>query len=303
MSMSPEDDLLSTVLSAYQLRAGVYGSPKFCGVWQHGTSGMRRGAFHLIGSGGAWLHTQAQASPTRMETGDLVVLPHDGWHLLSAEPTLQGLESNPNQIGDGPFTTVVCGYFEFERGDKNPVLDALPEVLVITRKEGGRALEGLCELMLSEATGDAVGTRTVLDKLADTLFVMVVRFYINGLAEQRGVLAALADSRLRLALAAIHRKPGAAWTLELLAHEAGMSRSNFSQHFAAVVGVTPIDYLTRWRMTQAELVLRNPRMTVSGVAEQMGYETEAAFRKAFKRVHGVGPGSIRRWVRDKISGM
>ncbi len=303
MSMSPEDDLLSTVLSAYQLRAGVYGSPQFCGVWQHGTSGMRRGAFHLIGRGGAWLHTQAQAEPIRMEAGDLVVLPHDAWHLLSAEPTLRGLESIPNQIGDGPFTTIVCGYFEFERGDKNPVLDALPEVLVISRQEGGGALAGLCALMLSEATGDAVGTRTVLDKLADTLFVMVVRFYINGLAEQRGVLAALADSRLRLALAAIHRKPGAAWTLESLAQEAGMSRSNFSQHFAAVVGVTPIDYLTRWRMTQAELMLRNPRMTVSSTAEQMGYETEAAFRKAFKRVHGVGPGSIRRWVRDKISGI
>lgn len=301
MSMSPEDDLLSSVLSAYQLRAGVYGSPRFCGIWQHSTAGMHRGAFHLIGSGSGWLHTHQQKEPLRLEAGDLVVLPHDAWHMLSAEPKLQGLEPIPLQDGDGPFTTMVCGFFEFQLGDKNPVLDALPEVLVIPRVEGGRVLESLGEMLLAEAEGSAVGTRTVLDKLADTLFVMVVRHYINGLAEQRGVLAALSDGRLRLALAAMHRKPGADWTLESLAHEAGMSRSNFSQHFAAVVGVTPIDYLTRWRMTQAELVLRNPRISVAAVAEQMGYETEAAFRRAFKRIHGVGPGVIRRWVREKIS--
>jgi len=85
-----------------------------------------------------------------------------------------------------------------------------------------------------------------------------------------------------------------------LAQEAGMSRSNFSQHFAAVVGATPIEYLTRWRMTQAELALRNPQVSVATVSEQMGYETEAAFRKAFKRIHGVGPGAIRRWLKGRM---
>ncbi len=300
MSMSPEDDLLSSVLSAYRLRAGVYGSPRFCGAWQHGTAGMHRGAFHLIGTGGAWLHTRQQAEPVRLEPGDLVVLPHDAWHMLSAGPVLQGEESIPIQEGEGPYTVVVCGFFEFELGDKNPILDALPEVLVITHREGGRALAALGELMMAEADGSSVGTRTVLDRLADTLFVMVVRFYVNGLSEQRGVLAALADERLRRALAAMHRKPGADWSLESLAQEAGMSRSNFSQHFAAVVGATPIEYLTRWRMTQAELALRNPRVSVATVSEQMGYETEAAFRKAFKRIHGVGPGAIRRWLKGRM---
>ena len=105
----------------------------------------------------------------------------------------------------------------------------------------------------------------------------------------------------RKALAVIHRETERAWTLESLAQIAGMSRASFAQRFSELVGTTPIEYLTRWRMTQAELLLRNPRVSVAIAAERVGYETEAAFRKAFKRVHGVGPGSIRRWFREKLS--
>lgn len=300
MSISPEDDLLSSVLSAYQLRAGVYGQPRLCGHWQHGTAGMHRGAFHLIGEGRCWLHLRQPSEPSPLEAGDLVVLPHDAWHLLSAEPTLAGTENITPPEQEGPYTTMVCGYFEFELGDKNPVLDALPQILLIRREDGGRPLAALGELMLAESDGSSVGTRTVLDKLADTLFVMVIRHHINSLDNRRGVLAALADPRLRKALSAIHRQPGADWTLDSLADVAGISRSGFARQFSTVVGVSPIDYLTRWRMTRAELALRNPQVSVATVAEQMGYETEAAFRKAFKRVHGVGPGAIRRWVREKL---
>lgn len=303
MSMSPEDDLLSSVLSAYQLRAGVYGHPRLCGAWQHSTAGMRRGAFHLIGEGQCWLHHRGGAEPVAMQAGDLVVLPHDDWHMLSAAPQLQGEEPLPGQGGQGPYTTMVCGYFQFELGEKNPVLEALPGLIHIRREDGGRPLAALAELMLAESGGEAIGTRTVLDKLADTLFVMVVRHHILRLANRRGVLAALADARLRPALGAMHREPGADWTLESLARLANMSRSAFATHFLAVVGATPIDYLTRWRMTQAELALRNPRMSVAAIAEQMGYDNEASFRKAFKRVHGVGPGAIRRWVREKFGGV
>jgi len=301
MTESLQEDLLSTVLSAYQLQAGIYDNPRFCGEWQHNTTGFRRAAFHLIDSGSCWLHTRDDAEPIQMDAGDLVVLPHDGWHMLSAAPTLDGEEVRRITDGDGPFTTMVCGYFDFRAGQRNPVLDALPEVIVIRRDEGGPAFSVLGQLLLSEASCDDVGTRTVLDKLADTLFVMVVRRYISQSGDQRGVLAGLADARLRRALTVMHREPGNSWTLEALATEAAMSRSAFAQLFAERVGLPPIDYLTRWRMTQAELLLRNPRVSVAQVAGQMGYETEAAFRKAFKRIHGVGPGSVRRWLREKLA--
>ncbi len=302
MSESPQDDLLSSILNAYQLRAGIYGHPQLCGIWQMGTSGHRRAAFHLIGAGRCWLHLRGGAAPEPLQGGDLVVLPHDVWHMLTGTPELHGEETLMPVATEGSFTTMVCGYFEFEAGDKNPILDALPEVILVRREDAGRHLELIGQLLLDEAQSNSIGTRTVLDKLADALFVMVVRQHISSMPDQRGLLAALADPRLRKALAGIHREPGAGWTLETLAQQAGMSRTSFTQRFAELVGSTPIEYLTRWRMTQAELLLRNPQTSVAAVAERVGYETEAAFRKAFKRVHGVGPGSIRRWFRARLGG-
>ncbi|MFZ5493514.1 MAG: AraC family transcriptional regulator [Pseudomonadota bacterium] len=301
MFESPEDDLLSSVLSAYQLRAGVYANPRLCGVWQMGTSGHRRAAFHVVGEGRCWLHLR-DAPSQALDGGDLVVFPHDAWHMLSGTPTLDGDENRLPDGGDGPFTTLVCGYFEFLAGDKNPILDALPEVIVVRGSSGSPHLGVIGRLLLEEADTADPGSRTVLDKLADTLFVMVVRHYINQATDRQGVLAALADTRLRRALAAMHREPARAWTLESLAQVAGMSRAGFAQRFADLVGSTPIEYLTRWRMTQAELLLRNPQVSVAGAAERVGYETEAAFRKAFKRIHGIGPGALRRWFRDRVGG-
>ncbi|HMM70682.1 MAG TPA: AraC family transcriptional regulator [Rhodocyclaceae bacterium] len=301
MSDSPEDDLLSSILNAYQLRAGVYGNPRLCGAWQMGTSGHKRAAFHIIGRGQCWLHLHDSVAPQALQGGDIVVFPHDAWHMLSGAPELAGEDNVMPSADEGPFTTLVCGYFEFQVGDKNPILDALPEVIIVRREDAGRPLELIGQLLIDEARSEAIGTRTVLDKLTDTLFVMVVRQYISGLADQRGLLAALADPRLRKALAIIHREPATAWTLDSLAQIAGMSRASFAQRFSELVGTSPIEYLTRWRMTQAELLLRNPQVSVAAVAERVGYETEAAFRKAFKRVHGVGPGSIRRWFRRKLS--
>lgn len=302
MSENPQDDVLSSVMNAYQLRAGVYGHPTFCGAWQFGTSGNRRASFHLVGRGHCWLHTKLDSAPQPLQGGDLVIFPHDAWHLLSGDKELRGQDNRPQMEGEGPFTTLVCGYFEFQAGNKNPILDALPEVIVVHREDAGQRLETLGRLLLEEAQVEGIGTRTVLDKLADTLFVMVVRHHVSRVADQRGLLGALADARLRKAMAAMHRNPGAAWTLEGLAHEAGMSRAAFAQRFAELVGTTPIEYLTRWRMTEAELLLRNPQVSVAAAAEKAGYETEAAFRKAFKRIHGIGPGAIRRWFRDKVGG-
>lgn len=300
MADNPEDDVLSSVMNAYQLRAGVYGHPTFCGTWQFGTSGNRRASFHLVGRGHCWLHTKLGAAARPLQGGDLVIFPHDAWHMLTGDQELHGEENNPQMQGEGPFTTLVCGYFEFLAGNKNPVLDALPEMIVVQREDAGQHLETLGQLMLEEAQMEGIGTRTVLDKLADTLFVMVIRHFVKQSTDQRGLLAGLADVRLRKALAAMHRNSGNAWTLESLAQNAGMSRAAFAQRFAELVGTTPIEYLTRWRMTEAELLLRNPQLSVATAAEKVGYETEAAFRKAFKRVHGIGPGAIRRWFRDKL---
>ncbi|PKM09573.1 MAG: AraC family transcriptional regulator [Gammaproteobacteria bacterium HGW-Gammaproteobacteria-7] len=299
MMRTEDDDLLSFLLGAYQLSAGVMATPSLCGAWQFGTAGMRRATFHFIGQGEAWLHTR-NSEPRQISAGDLAVMPHDAWHMLSPDRSLRGENPVMSMEGEGPFTTILCGYFEFLAGRHNPILDALPEVIVVPAEEGGQGLIQLGNLLITEANTEGLGTASVINKLADTLFVMVVRHYLRTSENPRGLLAGMADPGLRRVLEAIHRRSGDDWSLERMAKIAGMSRTTFAQRFSEMLGSTPNDYLTRWRMTQAELMLRDPGTSVAQAAGRVGYEDESAFRKAFKRIHGTAPGALRRWFRDKM---
>lgn len=295
----PTDDLLSFLLGAYQLRAGVLATPSLCAAWQFGTSGMRQATFHYVASGPCWMHTRT-APPLRLDAGALVMFPHDDWHMLTALPTLDGDEPRPIMEGEGPGTTLLCGYFEFLAGRFNPVVEALPSIISVPASDASGNLSIIVRMLMDEASGDGIGTSSVLNKLADTLFVMGVRYHLRHCSDPRGLLAGLADPGLRRALDVIHRRAAESWTLESLAREAGMSRTTFAQRFVEQVGSTPSEYLTRWRMTQAELILRDPSMSVAHAAGEVGYDDESAFRKAFKRVHGQAPGAVRRWFRSKL---
>src|SRR5262249_47572965 len=132
------------------------------------------------------------------------------------------------------------------------------------------------------------------DRLAEVMFVLVLRHYIRRASELNGFLAALKDERVARTLAALHRKPGAHWRVDTLAREGGMSRTVFAERFLALLGRTPMQYLAAWRMQLADEMLVVRGLSVAQVAEQLGYQTENAFRRAFKRVRGVGPGNVRR---------
>lgn len=303
MDISPHEDVLSTVLAAYNLRARIDTNPRLCGEWQLSTSGSGNASFHLVGQGGCYLHMEAMA-PVWMEAGDLLLLPHDDWHLMSSRDTVPDRDNHLTLVEgedppDIPVTQLLCGHFEFDSGRRNPILAALPDHIIIRRRESGDRLSHLADLMNIELAERSSGYRPVLDRLADTLFVMAVRHHICSQREhsEGSLIAALADDRIRRALDAMHAHPEAAWTLEGLASEAAMSRSSFAERFHALVGQTPIDYLTQWRMVLAERQLRDGRESVAGVMDAVGYTSEAAFRKAFKRVHGFGPGRIRQLLR------
>ena len=156
----------------------------------------------------------------------------------------------------------------------------------------------LAQLMLHEARSTSFGSRAILDKMADTLFVMAVRHHLEHVPQRRGLLAALYDPRLVHALEAMHTQPGKDWTVASLAEASHMSRTAFANHFASVLDTGPIEYLTEWRMNEARRLLADPRTSVAAVAGDLGYRTEAAFRRAFKRVTGVGPGVVRRQERS-----
>ena len=302
MSDRSDEDLLSIVLASFKLQAHVFEHATYCGNWSLNTSGSQRATFHLIGRGSARLRLAPEQPDIPLRGGDLVVLPHDAWHTLAGWPET-GTAGAECDTDTG--TVVMCGYIDFGEGPGNPVLDALPEVVVVRSEDiqaSGR-IDQLARLMLAEAEQRAPGWQVAVDRLADTLFVQVIRHHLQRQAQPRGWLAALADPRLSRALNAMHHAPGEAWSVESLARSAGMSRTAFAQHFARLVGRTPMDYLGDLRMREADRLLRDPNQSVARVAEQMGYSTEAAFRKAFKRVWGVGPGAQRRnRTRDEPEG-
>jgi AraC family transcriptional regulator, activator of mtrCDE len=290
------DDLLSEFLVQARVHAGVFASPSVCGAWRINTTGMHRLGFHLVARGTCWLHMRGFAAPEPLRAGDLMVIPGDQWHVLSPEIELDGEEMLLPEGGDGPRTDLICGSISIHDSMAEALLNSLPQLVLLRTAEGetDTRLETLARLMAAEAHLADSGRQVVLDRLADVLLVMVLRHVMRLGLVRRGLLAALADPRLSRALAALHADPGAAWTLAGLAECAGMARTAFAQRFAAIMGDTPMNYVATWRMQQADQLLRDRRLSVAGVAEQLGYSTEAAFRRAFKRIRGVGPGEIRR---------
>ena len=299
ISETPDIDLLADVLHTLRLRGRIFKQGSYCGEWALDASGATGIIFHLIGRGQAWLHREGVREPLIVRGGDLVMFPNAEWHQLSGTPRRQpGMR--PGGAGDGPFTTVLCARVDFEAGGANPVLQALPRVIVVRSEDGATSAElhALARLMLVEYEAGGAGRQSVLDRLAEAMFVLVLRHYMTRAPELKGFLAALKDDRIARALAALHRDPGEGWRVGSLARKAGMSRTVFAERFAAMLGRTPMQYLAAWRMHLADEMLRARNLSVAQVAERLGYQTETAFRRAFRRVRGVGPGDVRRRARS-----
>jgi AraC family transcriptional regulator, activator of mtrCDE len=297
ISETPEIDVLSDVLHSLRLHGRIFKQGSYCGEWALDATGATGTIFHLIGRGQAWVHHDGEREPLIVRGGDLVMFPHAGWHQLSGTPTRQS-GMCPGGTGEGPFTTVLCARADFEAGGVNPVLETLPPVIVVRSEDRDTSAElhALARLMLVEYEAGAAGRRVVLDRLAEAMFVLVLRHYMRRAPGLKGFLAALKDERVARALAALHRAPGEGWRVDTLAREAGMSRTGFAERFAALLGRTPMQYVAAWRMHLADGMLKS-RASVAQVADRLGYQTETAFRRAFKRVRGVGPGDVRRSAR------
>lgn len=293
MAVTPSDDLLQVILDAYALEARIYSNPRLCGRWQGVHPSTYQATFHLISQGHCWLHMRQSGRAIALHSGDLVLFPRDDWHILSSEAVPSGEDAVYGDL-EGPVTAMVCGEIHFRPHQQNPILDALPDLVLVRQGESDGAIDLMAQLLAQEAEHAALGVELVQNRLAEALFVLVVRHYLKNNADKKGLLAALTDTRLSRALMAIHRSPEERWQVGSLARVAGMSRTIFAQRFNEVMAQTPIEYLTRWRMQLAQQWLREHREPVSSVAKKLGYETETAFRRAFQRVTGLTPGRLRR---------
>lgn len=290
MTDRSRDAVLEAVLNVHQLHVTVVDLPELCGTWFEDEAQTDKGLFHLIDRGVCCVRSPALKAPVTLAQGDLIVFPRGSAHSLCDSLSAPAADA---PASDG-FSALICGEFEFQSGTRNPIIEALPQAFVVRADEGGEAFRDLAKVLSYSARNGLLGQRVIMDKLADSLFVMAVCAYAQRAEDQKGLLAALADPRLAKALAAMHTEPGKDWKVETLAKVAGMSRTAFAMEFTRFLGVTPFQYLTEWRIAEARRLLKDRRLSVAAVAERLGYQSEAAFRRTFKRVEGVGPGEVRR---------
>jgi AraC family transcriptional regulator, activator of mtrCDE len=300
MSESPNiyldtPDPLSTFLTRLELKAEVYVDGDFCGTWAVDTSGSKRIPFHLIGRGEAWLHFEKDSE--QLHDRDLVLFPHDASHIISDSSKRPGKSAvNAPMTNDGDTTRMICGFLEFQNPAIFPALDSLPSCIMVRSRDDSASerIQLLSTLLLDELEAGRAGSYAAINQIAFLLFVQVLRTQVEKGALASGLLNALFDSKIGPVLHAIHTDSQQPWTLESLAGSAAMSRSSFADRFASLVGMTPMKYLTYWRLTQARHMLTTSALSTAQIAEQCGYESEAAFRKAFKKVLGETPGAARK---------
>lgn len=286
------DDVLEAVLGAHQMHVSIISAPEYCGVWFEDEPATPHGSFHLIDSGSCIADGPMFTAPRRLQTGDLIVFPRGGAHTLRNDPQHSD-RPGPDSTPAG-FSTLICGSFEVPDAARNPLLQALPDAFVVGAEQAGSAFRDLAKVLSFAARQGMPGQRVIMDKLADSLFVMAVCVHAAQASSPAGLFAALSDRRLARVLAAIHSEPGRPWRVEAMAALAGMSRTAFVDAFTGLLGTGPFQYLTEWRIAEARRLLRDRQTSVAAIAEQLGYQSEAAFRRTYKRLTGIGPGQARR---------
>jgi len=261
--------------------------------------------YHILTSGSCWGGVEGERQ-VLMSPGDVLVFPHGDAHFMSSaegrrvDPGVHGTspERYPGTVHLGPDagrdTSFVCGFLGCDVRPYNPLLASLPRQMHVPRIASGWLSEFPRQAVAESRTARA-GSETMLTRMAELMFVEVVRRYVEQLPPQRtGWLAGLGDPVVGPALSQLHEKPAHPWTLADLAHAVGASRTVLSERFSSVVGLPPMQYLTQWRLQLAAEKLARGTEKVAAIGAQVGYESEAAFSRAFKRATGQSPASWRR---------
>jgi len=313
-------DVLSDVLRAVHLTGAVYFDFDLSAPWVAEAPDSRDIAavvmpgaqrvieYHVIARGGAWAGRPGE-EPRRLREGDLIVFPQGDPHVLSSAPGMRGTPdlamfarpTTPLPLvyevgGGGDRSRVVCGFLGLDERPYNPLLAALPPVIHLSAGSSGSSgwLGTLLQIAIGESGAARAGGENILARLSELMFVEMVRRYLETLPEtERGWLAGLRDPVVGQALAAMHGQPAEPWTVESLARAVGQSRSVFAERFMEIMGQPPMHYLALWRMQLASRRLADGG-AVAQVATAVGYESEAAFSRAFKKLVGQSPAAWRR---------
>ena len=327
-------DTLSDLLRAVRLRGAVFYYVKGYAPWVVENPHVREIIpaimpsaehmieFHALVNGSCWAGVLGE-SPIRMEAGDVVLFPQGDAHTMSSAPgirapnestaffytqrppqlpyalSIKAADLTMTHVDDDPEDSakVVCGFLGLDARPFNPLLAALPKILRISGSTlaADSWVTTLLRAVVTESDVKRPGGEAVLSRMSEMLFVEALRRYVDSLPEeQTGWLAGTRDPAVGRALSLIHEKPSVAWTLERLGADVGLSRSSLHERFVQLIGQPPMQYLTNWRMQVASGMLRDTSAKLLEVAQDVGYESEAAFSRAFKRLSGQSPGAWRR---------
>jgi len=320
-------DVLSELLSAVRLTGSVFfdvtatapwvaEAPPSAQIANDVTPGAQHAIeYHVVTQGSCWISLVNDSSfePVRLEAGDIAVMPQGDPHAVSSAPRMRAepdwaAHRRPADDNALPFKLtsgsgaksdahLVCGFFSCDLRPFNPLIESLPRFIRCGR-DASLASDGLLDnfirLATTEANNKRAGSQSILNRLSELMFVEVIRMHMDQLAENNtGWLAGLRDPLVGRALTLLHARPAHAWTLEALDAEAGASRSALAERFVHLTGYPPIQYLTQWRMQLAAKRLTDGNAKVAAVAGAVGYDSEAAFSRAFKKATGRSPSEWR----------
>ena len=313
-------DVLSEVLKVVKLQGALFYNGEFSAPWSVRTASSRALArhfvpgaehvivYHLLTEGRASIRLES-GERMALDAGDLVMVPHGDPHVMENGPPTPTLDDSEQLAklfahglkllrfgGGGEVTRFICGYMACEPRLSQVFLSGLPPVFKVSIRNdaSGRWLENSIRFSVDQAGSSRAGGDAVLAKLSEVLFVETLRAYITDLpAEQTGWLAGARDPEVGKTLALMHRNPAHPWTIASLAREAGVSRSVLAERFRHFLNEPPMAYLTRWRLQLGGQMLASTSYSVAQIASEVGYESEAAFNRAFKRQFEVPPARFR----------
>lgn len=307
-------DILSDILMRLNLKGSLYFRTCFTSPWGVDVPAYQSVArFHYAHVGKCLVRVRGHDKVVTLNQGDLLIVPRGNAHRLFCDPAtehdalpldrvleLSGFSGEGALVYGGNRSDseaqLICGHFAFDPMARHPLLDRMPPYLLLTNyaATSGKWLESTLQMIGEEAIGGQIGSSMIVLKMSEIIFAQALRAFVaQDVASDLG-LAGFSDPHILRALTAIHRAPDTQWTVAGLAREAGMSRTGFAVRFSQTMAMTPMGYLSGWRMQIARHALRHTRQSVADVAERVGYASEAAFARVFKKEAGLTPAAFRK---------
>lgn len=309
-------DLLSDILTRLTMRGSLYFRTSFTSPWGLAVPSFENVArFHFAHRGGCLVSVDGAKEQVSLEQGDLIIIPHGASHDLfcssDAKDSILQLDTvleRSGYSGTGVLvyggempnseTQLICGHFSFDEHAKHVIMERLPPYIHLKNygEAAGKWMESTLRVIGDEAGGQRLGGDLIALKMSEAIFAQAIRSFIESSDAAECGLGAFSDPNLQRALDAFHKTPDKAWTVETLAQAAGMSRTGFAVLFQKKMTMTPMQYVTNWRIEIAKSLLSNPANTLTDAAEGAGYASDSAFSRVFKKETGMTPAGFRKAI-------